>query len=88
MEVIDFDLTKFFKDNGLIDCINKLQKEDINDPELFFKVDIGVLEGFLDIKPPGKKLVMMKKIKELREKFEKDGYITYGNLGMLDNDDP
>lgn len=48
---IDFDLTKFFTDLGVPDCINKLQKQDLNDPELFFKVDIGTIESNLDLKP-------------------------------------
>lgn len=82
---IDFDLTKFFKDHELLDCINKLQKADLNDPELFFKVDVGTLEGILDIKPEGKKHKMMKKIKELREKFEKEGTILYIDPGLLED---
>ena len=74
---IDFDLTKFFSDLGAKDCINKLQKQDLNDSELFFKVEIGTIESTLDLKPEGKKTKVMKKIKEVRAKFEKDGIITY-----------
>ena len=48
---IDFDLTKFFTDLGIADGINKLQKQDLFDPELFFKVDIGTIESTLDLKP-------------------------------------
>ena len=48
---IDFDLTKFFTDLQATDCINKLQKQDLNDPELFFKVDIGTIESTLELKP-------------------------------------
>ena len=81
---IDFDLTKFFTDLQATDCINKLQKQDLNDPELFFKVDIGTIESTLDLKPQGKKMKVMAKIKELREKFEKDGSIEYLDQGLLE----
>ena len=74
---IDFDLTKFFQDLGALDCINKLQKQDLNDPELFFKLDLAAIESTLDLKPLGKKERIMKKIKELREKYEKEGEISY-----------
>lgn len=59
----------------------------MNDPEIFFKVDIGVLETTLDIKPEGKKHKMMKKIKELREKYEKEGSICYLDQGLLEEPD-
>ena len=81
---IEFDITKFFTDMGALDCINKLQKQDLNDPELFFKVEIGTIESTLDLKPEGKKLRIMKKIKELREKYEKEGKITYIDQGLLE----
>jgi len=81
---IDFDMTKFFTDLGIIDCINKLQKQDLFDPELFFKVDIGTIESTLDLKPQGKKVRVMKKIKEVREKFEKEGVIRYLDQGLLE----
>ena len=77
-------MTKFFTDLSATDCINKLQKQDLNDPELFFKVDIGTIESTLDLKPQGKKMKVMAKIKELREKFEKDGTIEYLDLGLLE----
>jgi len=85
---IDFDLNKFFKDNGLLECINKLQKADLNDPELFLTVAIGTIESTLDIKPEGKKHKMMKKIKEIREKFEKEGSICYIDPGLLEEIPP
>ena len=81
---IDFDLNKFFADQGASDCINKLQKQDLNDPELFFTVEIGTIESTLDLKPHGKKLRIMAKIKELREKFEKEGSIEYVDQGLLE----
>jgi hypothetical protein len=68
---------KFLTDLGVPDCINKLQKQDLLDAELFFKVDIGTIESTLDLKPQGKKIKIMKKIKDLREKFEKDGVVEY-----------
>ena len=36
---IKFDLVKFFTDLGAAECLKKLQKEDLLDPELFFKVE-------------------------------------------------
>jgi hypothetical protein len=77
-------LTKFFTDVGATDCLKKLQKQDLLDGELFFKLEIGTIESTLDLKPAGKKLRIMKKIKELREKFEKDGYIEYLDQGLLE----
>jgi hypothetical protein len=64
--IIDLDLTKFFKDNDAADCINKLQKQDLFDPEIFLKIDMGELEGVLELKPEGKKHKITKKIKEMR----------------------
>lgn len=84
---IDFDLVKFFTDLNATDCINKLQKQDLNDSELFFKLDIGVIESTLDLKPQGKKMKIMAKIKELREKFEKEGSIEYIDQGLLEGID-
>lgn len=42
------------------------------------------MEGCLDLKPEGKKLKVMKKVKEVREKYEKDGKIEYIDLGLLE----
>jgi hypothetical protein len=77
-------LEKFLRDNGIPDAIKKLEKADLFDPMMFFKIDIGVLESTLDIKPEGKKHKVMKKIKELREKFEKEGSISYIDPGLLE----
>jgi len=82
--LIDFDLEKFFKDYNASDCINKLQKEDLNDSELFFKVPLDKLMEILDIKAEGKKHKVEKKITELREKLEKEGSISYIDLGLLE----
>jgi hypothetical protein len=40
---IKFDLVKFFTDIGATECIKKLQKEDLLDPELFFNVEWGII---------------------------------------------
>jgi len=81
---INFDLEKFFKDAGAPECIVKLQKQDLLDPILFFKIEVGALEGILELKPEGKKRRVMKKVKEVREKFEKEGRIEYLDLGLLE----
>jgi hypothetical protein len=83
--VSDFNLEKFVKDNNIPDAIKKLEKADLFDQTLFFKIDIGVLESTLDIKPEGKKHKIMKKIKELREKFEKEGSISYIDFGLIED---
>jgi hypothetical protein len=53
------------------------------DAELFFKAEIGTLEGILELTPEGKKMRIMKKLKELRDKYEKDGKVEYLDLGLL-----
>lgn len=83
-KLISFDLNKFFTDIGAPECLNRLYKQDLLDPELFFKIEIGALEGCLDLKPEGKKQKVMKKVKELREKYEKDGKIEYLDHGLLE----
>jgi hypothetical protein len=47
-------------------------------------VEIGTIESTLDLKPQGKKIKIMKKIKDLREKFEKEGFIEYLDQGLLE----
>ena len=74
---IMFDLTKFCRDNEIMDCLKKLQKEDMHEPQVFFKIEYATLERVMDVKPEGKKIKVMKKVKELREKFEKEGFIHY-----------
>lgn len=81
---IKFDLVKFFTDIGAPECITKLQKQDLLDPELFFKIEMGTLEGFLELKPEGKKIKITKKINEIREKYEKEGKIEYIDMGLLE----
>ena len=85
--MINFDLFKFCQDNNSIDCYKALQKEDLHDAEILFKIDMGVVEKALDIKVEGKKVLFMQKLKEMREKFEKEGEIFYMDQGLLETDD-
>lgn len=85
--IIDFNIEKFLKDNNIYECMKKLVNQDLLDPKMFFTVDIGTLESTLDIKPEGRKHKVMKKIKELREKFEKEGAICYIDPGLLEEKD-
>jgi hypothetical protein len=55
------------------------------DAELFFKCEASSLEGFLELKPEGKKMKVMKKLNELKTKFEKEGHIEYLDMGLLED---
>ena len=59
---VNFDLVKFFTDVGAPECIVKLQKQDLLDARLFFRSEIGTVEGFLELKPEGKRMRVMKKL--------------------------
>ena len=85
--MINFDLFKFCQDNNSVDCYKALQKEDLHDAEILFKIDMGVVEKALDLKVEGKKVLFMQKLKEMREKFEKEGEIFYMDQGLLETDD-
>jgi uncharacterized protein (DUF849 family) len=61
-KALRFDLVKFFNDVGAPECINKLQKQDLLDAQLFFKMDFGALEGILELKPEGKKIRVTQKL--------------------------
>ena len=69
---ISFDIVKFFTDIGAPECVNKLQKQDLLDPELFFKVEFSTLESVAlnEVKPEGKKIKVNKKVKERTEYLE------------------
>ena len=82
-KVVNFDLVKFFTDMGAPECINKLQKQDLLDSELFFRLEMATLEGFLELKPEGKKMRVTKKIQEYKDKYDKDGKVEYIDLGLL-----
>mmetsp|Transcript_10380 Transcript_10380/g.10399 ORF Transcript_10380/g.10399 Transcript_10380/m.10399 type:complete len:109 (-) Transcript_10380:28-354(-) len=82
--MIEFDLEKFFKDNNAVEALNNLQKEDLMDAELFFKVDKARLIELMDIKNEGKKHKLEKKITDLRELLEKEGSVSYIDLGLLE----
>lgn len=83
---IKFDIVKFLTDIGASECINKLQKEDLLEPELFFEIEEDtLLEHFGDLKPEGKKMKAIKEIKDIREKYKKEGTIEYIDLGLLED---
>lgn len=79
----DFDLAKFLADVGAPECIVKLQKQDLLDAELFFRTEMGTLEGFLELKPEGKKMRVTKRIQEFKDKYDKGETIEYLDLGLL-----
>lgn len=83
-KIVRVDLVKLFGDLGAPECVKRLQKQDLLDAELFFRLELGTLEGFLEITPEGKKMRVMKKINELRDKYEKDGKVEYLDLGLLE----
>jgi hypothetical protein len=47
-------------------------------------MEVSAIEGFLELKPEGKKLKVMKKVKEIKDKFSKDGFIHYMDNGLLE----
>ena len=76
-EKIKFDVEGFFKELDAPEGINMLQKQDMCNARVFMKIPYETLEKTLEIKPSGKKVKVMKRVKEQREKFEKEGYIEY-----------
>lgn len=85
MESIDFDLEAFFKDLEALECINMLQKQDINDSRLFFKMELATVEGNLsELKPLGKKKRVLKAVKEVKEKYLKEGKIEYSGQKLIE----
>lgn len=56
------------------------------DPELFFKVEWSTIEtvALSEIKPEGRKMKLSKKVKEMRDKYEKEGFIEYLDHGLLE----
>lgn len=60
-----------------------LQKQDINDSKLFFKLEIGTIETVLgELKPKGKKIEVLNAIKKVKQKYEKEGFIFYMKESM------
>lgn len=55
---------------------------------MFFKQEIGTLEGILDVKPRGKKMKVMEKLQKLKEQYDKEGYVKYIDSGLLDDVEP
>lgn len=71
-------MNAFFSDLEAKKCINLLLKEDIFDLQLFFKVEYSKIESaFETLEPKVLKKEVLKKVKEVKEKYEKDGKITY-----------
>ena len=44
---------------------------------------MGTLEGFLELKPEGKKMRVTKRIQEFKDKYDKGETIEYIDLGLL-----
>ena len=63
-EKINFDIEAFFKELDAPEGINLLQKQDMCNARVFMKVPYETLEKTLEIKPSGKKVKVMKKVKE------------------------
>ncbi len=57
---------------GFIDSIPKLKENEIHEPEIFFELDEGKMIELLDIKTEGKKHRFKDKIKQVKEKHEKE----------------
>jgi len=46
---------------------------------------MNTLEGFLELKPEGKKMRVTKRIQEFRDKYEKGETVEYVDLGLLED---
>ena len=60
------------KSVNLTECLSKVKEEQITKPELFFDIKEEELLKILDIKTEGKKFKLQQKIKEIKERHEKD----------------
>ena len=60
------------KSLGLQDSIPKLKEQDIASPEIFYSLSDDKIFSLLDIKSEGKKFKLSEKIKEVKEKHEKE----------------
>lgn len=85
-KLADFDLRAFFEDLGAPEIINALQKEDLFDPLLFFEVEAGTIDGKLECKPKGKHIKVKEAVEKVREKYKKDGKVSYSKAGLLEED--
>ena len=62
----------------------KLQKQDLDFPDIFFKIDINILESTLSLEKQGRKHKIMKKIRKIKEEYDREGEIIYVDRGLLD----
>ena len=60
------------KSIGLADSFPKLKEAEVAEPEVFFELGEDALIGVLDIKTEGKKFRFKEKMKEIKEKHEKN----------------
>lgn len=66
------DVEGMLKSLGFQDSIPKLKEQDIADPEIFYSLKDDKIFTLLDIKTEGKKFKLSEKIKEIKEKHEKE----------------
>ena len=60
------------KSLGLQECIPKLKEHEISSPDIFYSLKDDRLFTLLEIKTAGKKFRFSEKIKEIKEKHEKE----------------
>lgn len=85
-KLADFDLKAFFEDLEAPEIINALQKDDLFDPLLFFEVEAGTIDGKLECKPKGKHIKVKEAVEKVREKYKKDGKVSYCKAGLLEEE--
>ncbi len=66
------NIEQMLKDLSLNDCIPKLKEHEIGENNIFFELDDDKLIELLDIQTEGKKYRFKQKIKQVKEKHEKD----------------
>ena len=59
------------KSIGLTEFIPKLKEKEINEPEVFFELEVDTIITCLEIKTEGKKYKFKEKVKDIKEKHEK-----------------
>ena len=66
------DVEGVLKSLGLQECIPKLKEHEISSPDIFYSLKDDKLFTLLEIKTAGKKFRFSEKIKEIKEKHEKE----------------
>ena len=66
------DVEGVLKSLGLQECIPKLKEHEISSPDIFYSLKDDRLFTLLEIKTAGKKFRFSEKIKEIKEKHEKE----------------